>query len=233
MRNASKQRESKRDNARQLEIELAHKALTVAGFGFNDSSLPDRIKVLVDAHEAESAGFADEVVNNSLGYKKILAKKDTEIAKRDEVIEACKAEVSALTVTVTERDSQLDDVSILLVQSRKAFEERGKTIQQLEKRIAANFQDESLAVRERDEEYETLQALWQQDCELLMMGANDEIKRLKAIIARATNQVTEPINEPDVPASLEDRNTPLPAAPVYFEPPVSDEEKLGSIEIEP
>lgn len=163
MRNGKQQREQRRENFRQMELDAASRALADAGYGQRqDLSLATRIEVIL-----HNLGIKQRSAEMKLSLRELeinmartallsaLDQEDDGQVKLDDLLQAliisrnlakdaeaeCRSLLNAEIVRNVEME-QLLDASKLLATNR------GLTIRTLERRIAANYQDESLKVKE-------------------------------------------------------------------------------------
>ena len=241
MRNAHTQRESQRDYARQLMIERAHSAMDNLDFP-PSADLVERLARGAAALEQRILKLTEHLKDDVNVHGKALSAKDAEITTCESKILSLQEQIGALSLQLESRDVTESHLLNQITELESVAKDRGIIIQKLQTRIVGNYQDKSGAVAAKEaeiatlrEEYEKLRALWRQDCGLLM-EMSGEIAILKVALAHATNPITEPVDEPDVTEltsntpidsefGFDDRDVPLPAMPIYFEPPVSEEEK--------
>lgn len=167
MRNGKQQREARRDNFRQMELDAASRSLAEAGYGQRqDLSLATRIEVVlhnleIKQRQAEMKLSLRELEINMARTALLgaLGQEDDGQVKLDDLLQAliisrnlAKSGEADARLLLSSANIELQDAQRLLGASHSLAHDRGMTIRTLERRIAANFQDESLAVRQKDEE---------------------------------------------------------------------------------
>ena len=163
MRNGKQQREQRRENFRQMELDAASRALSEAGHGQRqDLSLATRIEVVlhnlgIKQRQAEMKLSLRELEINMARTALLgaLGQEDDGQVKLDDLLQALIISRN-LAKQSEEEARKLLNAEIFrcvgleqeLGASHSLAHDRGTTIRTLERRLAANYQDESLAVKE-------------------------------------------------------------------------------------